>query len=154
MRGPDPFLPGSEGLEAEGLEVKTIWVGIKNRESRGLLESEEGGGVGQKAHPSRETPCFLYSQTITLNEIRAWGSAPQTGSVISGGSLTHSKQHKMRGLLGASRAYYEFEKRRTLSIRTPPKEWCWETPGKDVKEDASKSLPSKQGLGITTMSSL
>lgn len=66
MRGPDPFLPGSEGLEAEGLEVKTIWVGIKNRESRGLLESEEGGGVGQKAHPLKRDTLFpLFTNNNT-----------------------------------------------------------------------------------------
>lgn len=67
-----------------------------NSGRREILESEEGGGVGQKAHPLRETPCFLYSQTIH-NKIRAWGSAPWTGPVILGGSLTNSKQHKMRG---------------------------------------------------------
>lgn len=87
----------------------------------GCLGLEEGGGVGQKAHLSREPPCFLYSQTIiTLNKIRAWGSVPLTGPVILGGSLTHSEQRKMRGLLGASRAY-EFGNPRTLSIRIPPK---------------------------------
>lgn len=43
----------------------------------GLLGSEEGGGMGQKAHPSREPPYFPYSQTITLNKIRVWESQEQ-----------------------------------------------------------------------------
>lgn len=74
----------------------------------------------KKTHPSRKTPCFLYSQTITLNKVRAWGSAPLDWPCDLGGSLTPSEQHEMRGLLGVSRAY-EFENPRTLSIRTPTK---------------------------------
>lgn len=76
--------------------------------------------MGQKGHPSREPRCFPDSLTITLNKIKAWGSAPRTAPVILGGSLTHSEQHKTRGLLRASRAY-DFENPRTLSIRTLPK---------------------------------
>lgn len=127
-----------------------------NRERRELLGSEEGGGVGQKGHPSREPRCFPDSQTITLNKIKAWGSAPQTGPVILGGSLTHSEQHKTRGLLRASRAY-DFENARTLSIRTLPKRGTGKPQGKkNVKEHASsQQISTKQvGFGFTTMSSL
>lgn len=146
MRGPDPFLPDSE---AEGLRVKKRWVGIMNTERIGLLGSEEGGGVGQKAHPSREPPCFPYSQTITLNKIRVWGSAPQTGPGILGESFTYLEQHKMRGLLGTSRAY-EFENPRTLSIRTPLKRGA-RKPQEKIRKNMpafSKSPPRKQGSGL------
>lgn len=98
---------------------------------------------GQEEQPSRQPACFPLFHT------GHGGSASRTGCVIWGGSLTHSEQHLIRGLLGTSRAC-ESENTVTLGIRTPKRRGPGkpqEKPGRDMPA-FSKFPLSKQRWGV------